>query len=424
MEVSITDITDVEKEIVINVSAEELSPHFEKAYKEYLPKIEIKGFRKGKAPIDLVKKIHGESIEYNSLDTVASNVYRSVIEERKIHPIGEPVLTDINYQRGTNLSFKIKYEIKPVFELKEYKGINVEKIIHTVTEQELDEEILRLRRANSTTIEVDTATDDEHVVTADAQELDESWSPLIGKKNAGMKMYLADETLAPQIKDALKNVSVGEKRRADVETNHQDHQHKHHFEFSVTKVEKVQLPEFNDDLVRKTTKEKVSTAVDFRKQLRDDLEAYWRERSDRKLTDELVREIVNRHQITVPESLIKGVLDSLVEDMRNRYPNKKLPADFNEQTFREQNKGLASFQAKWYLIRERIIENEAITVDDADVERLADTDALRMGIDKARLATFYKNSDAVKDRIVSDKMIQSLITQSKITEKVTEEFFN
>jgi trigger factor len=412
MEVSITDINDVEKEIAINVSAEELGPHFEQAYKEYLPKIEIKGFRKGKAPLDLVKKIHGESIEYNSLDTVASNVYRRVIEERKIHPIGEPVLTDIHYQRGTNLSFKIKYEIKPSFELKEYKGISIEKIIHTVTEQEIEDEILRLRRANSTTTEVETAADDEHVITADAQELDESGSPLIGKKNANMKMYLADETLSPQIKEALKGVSAGGKRRAKVETNHEDHQHQHHFEFSVTKIEKVQLPEFSDDLVKKTTKEKVASVTDFRKQLRDDLEAYWKERSDRKLTDELIREIVNRHQITVPESLVKGVLDSLVEDIRNRYPNKKLPADFNEQSFREQNKGYASFQAKWYLIRERIIETEGFSVEDADIERLADTDASRMGIDKTRLVAFYKNSDAVKDRIVSEKMIQFLIAQS------------
>src|SRR5258707_2456695 len=117
MDVSITDITDVEKEILINVSAEELGPHFEKAYREYLPKIEIKGFRKGKAPLDLVKQIHGEAIEYNALDSIASEVYRDVIKERDIHPIGDPVLTDMDYKLGEALTFKIKYQIKPSFQL-------------------------------------------------------------------------------------------------------------------------------------------------------------------------------------------------------------------------------------------------------------------------------------------------------------------
>ena len=107
MEVSITDITDVEKEISINVPAAELVPHFDKAYAEYIPKIEIKGFRKGKAPLDMIKKIHGEAIEYDSLSTVASNIYREVVEQRNIKPIGEPALVDMNYKRGETFVFKV-----------------------------------------------------------------------------------------------------------------------------------------------------------------------------------------------------------------------------------------------------------------------------------------------------------------------------
>src|SRR5437867_4186010 len=107
MDVSIVDITDVEKELSVHATAAELLPHFEKAYQRYLPKVEIKGFRKGKVPLDLVKKIHGEAIEYDSLDTIASDMYRSIIGDRKIHPIGEPVLTDMEYKRGETLSFKI-----------------------------------------------------------------------------------------------------------------------------------------------------------------------------------------------------------------------------------------------------------------------------------------------------------------------------
>ena len=422
MEVSITNINDVEKEISFNVPAAELVPHFDKAYAEYIPKIEIKGFRKGKAPIDLVKKIHGEAIEYDSLSSVASDIYREVVEQRNIKPIGEPALVDMNYKRGEAFAFKIKYEIKPVVQLKDYKGIEIEKVLHKVTDKELEDEILRLRKANSTLAEAQTATDDEHVITADVQELDQSGTPLIGKKDADARFYLGDETLHQQIKDALKGSSAGESKRMTIETKHEDHSHTNHLQITVKKVEKVVLPEFNDELVKKTTKDKVTSTDEFREQLRDDLENYWKERSDRKVIDAIITEVVKRHEITVPESLVRGVQESLLEDVKNRYPNKKLPKEFNEETFREQNHDYASFQAKWFLIREQMIETEKMTVDDADLEKQAEGDAPKMGIEKEKLVSFYKSSDAVKERILSEKLISFLKEKSNITEKVTEEF--
>ena len=237
-------------------------------------------------------------------------------------------------------------------------------------------------------------------------------------------MYLSDDTLAPEIRNALRGTSVGTTRRVRFETVHDDHRHPHHLDFAVTKIEKIQLPEFNDDLVKKTTKEKVTSVENFRTELRKDLENYWKERSERRLMDGIIRDIVNKHTVTVPESLVKGVLDSIVEDMKNRYPNKKLPPDFDESTFRAQNRDYATFQAKWYLVRERIIEAEGIKVDDADLEKLAETDAVKMGIEKERLLEFYKKTDAAKDRMVSDKLMQFLRDNARITERVTEEFID
>ncbi|MBI1808084.1 MAG: trigger factor [Ignavibacteria bacterium] len=424
MEVSITDITDVEKEILIQATADELAPHFEKAYRRYQAKIEIRGFRKGKAPIDLVKKIHGESIEYNSLDTVASDVYRQVVEQNNIKPIGEPVLTDIDYKRGELLTFKIKYEVKPKVELKEYKGISVEKVIHRVTDKEVEDEILRLRKSNSTIQETDVARDDEHIITADIQELDDAGTPIIGRKSADAKLYLADETLYPQIREALRDSAVEMVRRVKVDHEHDGKKHSNNLDITVKKVEKVLLPELNDEFIKNITKEKATSVDEFLKQLRDDLETYWKERTDRKLTDTLIGEIVHRHEVTVPDSLVKGMLESLFEEVKNRYPNKKLPPDFSEEKFRETNKGYATFQARWYLIRECIINTEGITVDDKEIEHLAEIDAPKMGIDKERLLQFYRTSGTVKDRILSDKLMTFLLENQVVTERVTEDTFD
>jgi trigger factor len=420
MDVSITDITEVEKEISIHASAGELVPHFEKAYQRYLPTIEIKGFRKGKAPIDLVKKIHGESIEYNALDTIASEVYRSVVQERNIHPIGDPVLTDIDYKRGEALTFKIKYEVKPNFKLADYKGVAVEKLIHPVTDKEIEDELLRLRKANSTSTEAASAADDEHVVIADIQQLDESGTPLIGKKNADTRLYLAGGTMYQEIKDALRNAAPGETKRVKFETEHEGKKQINHLELAVKKVEKVNIPELDNELVKKVTKDKMSTVDEFLSHLREDLGNYWKDQSERTLIDALIGEIVRRHDFVVPETLVRGITDSLIEDLQNRYPNKKLPSDFDEGQFREQNRGYAVFQAKWYLIRERLIEAEQLTVSDADIEQHAAIEATKIGIEQERLVSFYKSSDAAKDKILSDKLLRFLKDQAIITEKIVE----
>ena len=136
MDARVTDLSDVEKELIIDVPADELVPHFDEAYKRQMQKIEIKGFRKGKAPLSLVKKIYGESIEYNSLDIIATDIFKKIVQERSIQPIGSPVLSDMDYKRGDKLTFKVKYEVKPIIDVKDYKGIQIERMLHRVTDRE------------------------------------------------------------------------------------------------------------------------------------------------------------------------------------------------------------------------------------------------------------------------------------------------
>ena len=422
MDVSVTDVNEVEKEIRFDIGIEELTPYFEKAYKEYAQKAEIKGFRKGKAPLYIIKTLFGESIEYNSLDTVASDIFKIAIDERNIKPIGEPTLTDIDYKRGQFLKFKVKYEIKPNFELKKYKGLKFEKINHIVTDKEVDDEILRLRKSQSTLHEVDSASDVEHVITADLQQIDDSGNPIIGNKDTDVRIYLANETIYPEMKIALLNTKKGDVKRVKIERNEKDQKETNNIEITVKKIEKVNIPEYDDELVIKLSKNKITNKDEFRMQLRKEIEDFWNGQSEKKLTESIISEIVRNHEFTVPESLVKNILDSYVEDLKNRYPDKKLPPDFNEEEYREKNKSYATFQARWFLIREKIIENENISVSDDDLNTLAEKESVKYNIEKERLIQFYKNSHSIKEQILTEKLMSFLKQNSKITEKQTEDY--
>ena len=416
MEATINEVNTVAREIEITASADELKPHFEKKYNEYRPKVDIKGFRKGKAPLDIVIKLYGEMIEHDSLQEVATEFYKQAIQEKTLEPIGEPTLLDMDYKRGEKLTFKIRYDVRPEISLKKYKGVKVTRPIHLVTDNDVEEEILRLRRMNAVLSEIDAVTNEEHVVTCDMQELDEQGMPIIGKRTEDARFYLADEKLEEPFKDALRAAEKGGEYSVQFEHDHGDHKHTVHTRLSAKKIEKVELPEVDNAFVAKITNEKVSDVVAFRSDLRRDLETYWKTKSDRAAVNALTAELLKLHEFEVPESLVRAVMESLLKDVADQQPKKELPEDFNYEAFTKENAEYAQAQAKWALLREELMKKEQIVVVDDDLVALAEREAPKINIEKERLLEYYKTSDQVRDRLAGEKLLDALMASAKVEE--------
>jgi len=417
VDVTINTLSKVQQEADIQISQTELEPHFAKAYKRFQPKAQLRGFRKGKVPMELVKKLYGEAIEQDALDSIAETVYRQAMEEKNIQPIGQPTLVDMDFRRGSHLSFKIKYEVRPEIKLKKYKGISAEKLVHSVTDEEVEREILQVRRVNSTHSSVDRVTDPDHVVTADVQELDDSGAPLIGKKSAGVKFQLHDESLPEEIKTALKSAEKDGVYRVTMKPRDAEQTQGAHLELTVTTVEKSELPLLDDALIQKVTGGKVKSVDDFTNTVRSDIQRYWEDQSSTRLRDALADEIVRSHDFPVPDAMVDAFLDSFLEDIKNRSGKKALPRDFNEKDFREENRAYAVWQAKWMLLKERIADAEEIAVTEDDITQLAGLEAERIGVPKDRLLQYYNSTGAAKERILSDKIINFLKEHAAIKEK-------
>ena len=421
VQVTITSVSDVEQEADIQIPQDELQPMFEQAYAKYRSKVELKGFRKGKVPMPMIKQLYGEAIERESLDDIASDFYRRAMEEKGVHPVGQPTMVDMDFKRGEHFNFKIKYEVKPAVTLGNYRGLAIEKPIHIVTDAEVEAEIAKIRRANSAMAEAERVTDTGYVVTADVQELDESGAPLIGKKTPGGRFDLSDETLAPAICEALAAAVPGGTYTARFDSQHDDHTHPVHISLAVTKVEKITLPPLDEELVKKITGGKVDTVDQFRKNLRSDIERFWEDESNGRVNDNIARSLVDAHQFTVPDSIVNGLLDSYVDDVRNRSRDRKLPRGFDEQKFREENRASAVWQARWIMLKEKIAEQEKITVAPEEIEAMAEREAGKIGIDKERLLQYYRKSSSAEDRLLSDKIMAFLRSSAKITEKIINE---
>jgi trigger factor len=214
-------------------------------------------------------------------------------------------MVNLDYKRGENFRFRIQYEVRPEIKLKEYKGIAVEKAVHKVTESEVDQRILNLRRSSSPLVEVESATDQEHVVTGDVQELDPGGVPIIGRRSKGMRFYLADENLTDEIKKALGSARTGETYRVRFEPAANEDRKALDIDIAVTKAEKRVMPEFDESFISTMTKGTATSPEEFRANLRVDLEKYWDDWSRRKLADAVTSHIVKDHDFPVPDSLVR-----------------------------------------------------------------------------------------------------------------------
>jgi trigger factor len=415
-------MSDCDREMTVNMTQEELQPHFEKAYKEAAPTLEIKGFRKGKVPMPIIKKMFGASIEYQTIEEITNDTFKKEIESRNINPIGTPTIVNIDFKPGTPLSFKIKYEVKPEFELKDYKTIVIEKFIHAPTDAEVTNEIERLQKINSAMEDGIKVDGNDYVVTVDMADLNDQGEILPSSQRNGLKITLNEKQTEQEIKDALQGVSVGDVKEAKFEHQHGDHAHKVHVRLTVKKIEKMILPAMDDVLAQKVSNGKFNTAEELKQNIKTDLDAFWKERSERRFENDLLTEIVKQYEFSVPESLVQNVIDTYIDDAKAQQPNRQLPKGFDEKRYRESVRETAVWQAKWLLIKERFIETEKIEIADAEIEKIAEEESAKLNIDKERLVQFYKSSENALERLKYKRLIDILKQNVKITETPTDDY--
>lgn len=417
MEVLINSKTDVSHQIEIIVPAADLVPHFEKAYREEGRNLAMPGFRRGKVPLQIIKKRFGAAIEAQVLEKLSNDFFRTALEERNIHPVGQPVLDDIDYTPGEQLTVKISYETMPEVTATGYKGLQLEKLTHEVTDEEVEESIDRVREQRRTLEEADFADDENFIVTCDLQFLDENGEPVADKRRDNYAVDLRSEREHRDLKAELYNMRSGETK--DVEFTEEDQNGEEVTErvrISVHKIERVTLPEINEEFCTATSGGEASTLDALRSFVRTKLEDDWRKHYQTRLENEAISEIVKQNSFDVPMAVVNDVLDNFVEDLKRQFQGRALPKEFNVAEYRTYREGEAKSLAQWAFIREHIIEQEGITIEDADIEAHARESAGQLGIDIDRLLPYYKESADVKNRLLQDKLVAFILENASIKE--------
>ena len=415
MEFKVNKIDETTQEVEFEVPYSELEPHFDKTFKKYQKKAEIPGFRKGKAPLSMIKRMYGDLLEQGSLEDVANEVFKEYLDQNNVKPLGEGSLTDINYEKKILFTFKIKFEVKPEIKLEEYKGIEVTKTKYSVDEKAIDEEIEYIRSKHCKYEESEKAENDEYVVTADISKLDNSGIELIGQKDKGIKIYLKDNQVNKELKEQLEQISKDEERVVMLPGENENTTEK--FKVKALKIEKVIFPELNEEFFKHIYhNDEIKSADEFRNKVNDDLEKIYKNISDQELRNNIVSEMIKLNEVPVPEVLVENILYSYIEDIKNQNPKRELPKDFNEEEFRKTRRVDAILQVKWFLIRDKLVELEKIEVTDEDLQPLIEADAKRYNLPVDKIKGIYDKNTEIRYRILDDKVMKFLTDNAKIKE--------
>ena len=428
MKTTINQINPVEYELVIEAEAGDLNEEINRALREQRARTQLKGFRPGKVPLNLVKRMHGRALAYAVAEQKVQDVYKEeILSKDEYDVLGQPQLTDLDYEMDSDLRAVIRFGIRPEVELKDVSGVQVTRLEKEVTDEDVEKQVERIRKEHADLVPVeDEAVDEDFQVVADLQRIDEaSGTPVIGDKEEDVTFFMDDDRLQDTLRDELMGRKAGDSFRVDLPHGEGDHAHTHRYEVTIKETKRRELPELDDAFVGEVSKDRFVSVEELREDLRKTIEEAWSDRSRELLDGRIVEKMLELHDVHVPQSAVEVYLDSFVEDVKQRSEG-KLPAGFDQQAFREANREEAERQAKWMLIRDAFIDREGLETTDEDLDEYFEKAAgQNEQLSAGMLKQYYQSMnmlDRVKQQVLSRKVFDRLAEQFDVVGKSVEDF--
>jgi len=422
LEFVVNDISQSEREVEITLNYDEIKNEIDNEVKKQSREIQLPGFRKGKVPKTILKQRYGNALEIEASEKVANARFWQLAKENNLRPVGQPVMTDLDFNPEKDFKFKVKYEIVPKIEVKDYKGQLIETPDIKVKPEEVEREINHILRSNSTDEVTDIVGDDENfVLDVELTRLNENGQPIENSKPEKMQIDLSNESVHADIKTNAKGKKVGDKfkfhfhdERKVKNKEGQEESVTEHFDYEVliNGIKKIKLPELNEELIKKVTKDKIFTEEELRKEIEKDIKNYYEQRTEEYTRNKLISSIIKNNDFTPPSTLVDSILEEMVkseEDRLKKQGMKKVDTNY----LREYLKPSALNEVKWYQIKSEIQKKENLEVTDQELEELAKQDSEKTGLPVDKLLNYYKSSNQV-ERMLDKKLFDFLKMNNEI----------
>lgn len=411
MECKITAPDGTRRTVTIELTKDELKPHYDEAYQRAQTSITLPGFRKGKVPVNIIKQRLGREIENEALETIADSEFRKYAKSEQLKVVGNPALTDVRKSQD-GVGFTIEFEVMPEFELGNYRDLNVNRPVKNIGDTDVQSEIDRICLRAASFEPADVVTDTMFVVTYTLHELDpESSMPILGKEAREDRVFLDDDQVDMHLRNSLAEKKVGDTFTYVAETEDVNATPPS-YRVTVTDIQKVVPAAFTNDFVETITGGKFTSTEDLRADVLAQITEYFERASRDSVENQIVDQLVAAHTFDAPESLVHAVIHQLFDDFKARNEGApgldKLTAHDVEGDFRPS----ADRIVRWELIRAKIIEAENIEVQDEDVAQAAE----KYGVTEEQLRMVMRQNRNLADQLMAEKVMKTLVDYAVITD--------
>ncbi|MBT7310110.1 trigger factor [bacterium] len=366
--------------IGVEVNDEYFATEFDKMAKEVRRKVERPGFRKGKVPMETVKKDYGSDIKMETLDKIVPVAYKAAVVEKGIYPISDPSLDDLKMDEGEPVSFSLSIEVRPEVEAKDYKELALTEHKAEVTDDAVDEVVNRMLEQKAEFNKVDRGAKSGDQLKVDIVPLNDAGEPESEKEVKDYGFNLGAENNFKSFDEGLEGAAAGDTK--DIEATYPDDYFTPElqgktvtYKITVNEVTEKSLPEL-DDAFAATIKEG-QTALELKTAVREDLMREEERKARQNAEDEVIVALVERNEFDLPPSMVEKQIDSSVAEAKQRYQHMgQEMADEDEKKFRELSRDSAVKSLQGMFLLESIRKQEDIEITPellaARIEELAE----------------------------------------------------
>jgi len=414
-----------EVKLSFEIEAEKFDEAMKKVYAKTAKYFTIPGFRKGKAPMQIVEKHYGSEIFYeDTFNELVPDIYDEAIKENKIEAVSRPDIDITQMEKGKNLIFTAIVQIKPEVTLGKYKGIELEKIEYTVSDEDIDHELGHMAERNSRLITIDNRPVEKGDITIIDFEGSIDGVPFEGGKAEKHELEIGSNTFIPGFEDQVIGMKLDEEKDINVSFP-EDYFSKELagkpavFKVKLHEIKKKELPKMDDEFAKDVSE--FDTLDELKNSIKEKLNKENEEKAKYETEDSAIKAVCENVEVDIPSGMIETEIDNMVRDVEQRLQYQGLTLEQyyalsgkTETVVRDGMKQQAEKSVKSRLVLEAIIKAEDIKAEDKEIEEKLKEMAKNYGRTEEEVLKNEHLKEHVSENIKVEKTVEFIIKNAKI----------
>ncbi len=423
MKSKIKKLTGTSHQFDIEISKEKVDKAINEVLEEVRMEAVLPGFRKGRAPIDLVRKKHQKEILDEAVGRLIPQAYQHAIDEHGVEPVSYPEVSAVDIAHSGELTFKAKFDVRPEVNLKKYKGLKVKSGKVSITDEEFKEALERIRGIYAEYSATERPLQKGDIAVCDVETFMDS--KLVAKKRENMWVEVNKEVSLLGMGEELCGLTKGDKKDIEVMVpeNYPDKGYagkKAFFKVEVKDTKEKKLPELDDELAKKIGKENID---DLRQEIRSQLLERKEANARVLLTNQLLEQLLKSHDFDLPASMVARQLKVLMEKMEAELVQKGVDAaaiETNKKTIEKKLAAEAENKVRLYFILDKIADNEKIQVTEEETANWLKSLADSINKPFEEVKKYYEEHDlldGLREQLREEKTMDFLLSEAAINEQ-------